>query len=95
MTAAPSVIGAMSCLRNGSAKYGVSSSSADVPLVVPRAAPRTSARSFSDQSPASRPSRAWIPAIETESGHRGVTTYGSSCRASTRRSCPALDLPKP
>lgn len=45
--------------------------------------------------PASRPSRACRPAIDTESGHSGATVYGSVCSASTRRSVPALDLPKP
>lgn len=33
--------------------------------------------------------------IASESGHSGVTRYGSSCIAMTRRSCPALALPNP
>ena len=41
------------------------------------------------------PSRACSAAMLTESGHSGATRYGSSCRASTRRSWPADDLPNP
>ena len=45
--------------------------------------------------PASSPNRACRPAIDTESGHSGATLYGSVCRARTRRSVPAEDLPNP
>jgi hypothetical protein len=103
--AAPSEIGAQSCARNGSARYG-SASNASTP-----AAPRTcacglvtasvrhraatAAMSRSLHSPASSPSLACNPAIPTESGHSGATVYGSSCSASTRRRFPAEDLPNP
>jgi hypothetical protein len=41
------------------------------------------------------PSRACMAAMLTESGHSGATVYGSSCMVSTRRRCPADDLPNP
>ena len=47
------------------------------------------------QSPASMPSRACSAAKLTETGQSGATREGSSWRASTRRSCPADDLPNP
>ena len=55
----------------------------------------TSAMSFSLQAPASMPSLACSAAMLTESGQSGASRYGSSWRASTRRSSPADDLPKP
>ena len=45
--------------------------------------------------PESSPNRACRPAVDTASGTSGATVYGSVCIASTRRSTPALDLPKP
>ena len=55
----------------------------------------TSAMSFSLHRPASMPSRACSAATDTESGHNGATRYGSSWRASTRRSSAPDDLPNP
>ena len=55
----------------------------------------TSAIWASVQAPASMPSLACSAAMLTESGHSGASRYGSSWSASTRRSSPAEDLPKP
>ena len=82
-TAAPSLIGAQSCARSGSATYGAASRSAEeyspasCAPGLSRAAARlrtaTSAISFSVHSPASRPARACRAAMLTESGHSGAT----------------------
>ena len=100
---APSVIGAMSWRRNGSAKNGWASNSSTVPPESSRstrgpaawASSATWAICSSVHVPASRPMRACNPAMLTESGHSGATVYGSVCRASTRRNVPAEDFPKP
>ena len=105
IAAAPSVTGAQSCLRSGSAYIGLASSSStdEPPLrmaysffsasVSERLT--TSAIALSSHSPASMPARAWRPASDTVSGQSGVIVYGSSWRASVRRSTPAELLPKP
>ena len=104
IAAAPSVTGAQSCLRSGSAYIGrASSSSTDEPPL--RTAQSffsasvserftTSAMARSSHRPASMPARACRPANDTVSGHSGVIVYGSSCSDSVRRSTPAEDLPK-
>ncbi|CAB4718245.1 unannotated protein [freshwater metagenome] len=104
IAAAPSVTGAQSCLRSGSAYIGRASSSSteEPPLrmeysffsasVSDRWA--TSAIACSSHRPASMPARACRPASDTVSGHRGVIVYGSSWRARVRRRVPAELLPK-
>ncbi|CNU97736.1 Uncharacterised protein [Mycobacterium tuberculosis] len=101
--AAPSVIGAMSWRRSGSAKNGRASSS---PTVIGGSTESTRRALVKESNatraicswvhlPESSPNRACSPAIDTESGHSGATVYGSVWRDSTRRSVPAEDFPKP
>ena len=100
---APSVIGAMSWRRRGSAKNGRASSSSmlfagfseSVRSATAKESSATCAICSAVHLPESRPKRACRPAIDTESGHSGATVYGSVCIASTRRRVPAEDLPKP
>ncbi len=104
-TAAPSPTGAQSCARSGSATYGRPSSSeaatepdtcaSGLDSAAARLRTATSAMSFSVHRPASIPSRACRAATDTESSHSGASRYGSSCRASTRRSSAPDDLPNP
>ena len=82
MAAAPSVTGAQSCLRSGSAYIGRASSSSteEPPLRTAysffsasvRDRFTTSAMARSSQRPASMPTRACSPASDTVSGHSGV-----------------------
>ena len=82
IAAAPSVTGAQSCLRSGSAYIGrASSSSTDEPplrmaysFFSASVSERftTSAIARSSQRPASMPARACRPASDTVSGHSGV-----------------------
>jgi hypothetical protein len=81
ITDAPSVIGAQSCWRNGSAKNGRSSSSATDTAGFTEStrgdaiseSSATCAICSSVHFPASRPSRACNPAIDTASGTSGAT----------------------
>ncbi len=105
IAAAPSVTGAQSCLRSGSAYIGRASSSSTVEPPLRMAYSffsasvserlTTSAIARSSQTPASMPARACRPASDTVSGHSGVIEYGSSWSARVRRSTPAELLPKP
>ncbi len=100
---APSVIGAMSWRRNGSAKYGRASSSSMLLAGFSESVRRHRATESSAtwaicsavHLPESSPKRACRPAVDTASGTSGATVYGSVCSASTRRRTPADDLPKP
>ena len=106
MAAAPSLTGAQSQRRSGSAYTGwPSASSTDVsPLRIAHSLPAASVidratdlghRLLVPQARARCPSRACRPAIDTASGHRGVAVYGSSWSVIVRRRVPAEALPKP
>ncbi len=102
MAAAPSVIGAQSCLRSGATRYSsVSSLSGEVshartafglPSADDRLRAATAAKSASVATPASSMARAWRAARLMVSGHSGATVYGSSWRVSTIGRSPGDDL---